>query len=101
MQLNIIAKQEHIYIFGKVEDDHYLLNIQDTGLGISEEESKHVFETFYRASDGSDDRIEGSGLGLAIVHSIIQQHKGEIRIESVLGEGTTFFIRLPLKTETI
>ena len=65
------------------------VRISDEGIGIGEEELDHIFEPFYTT------RERGSGLGLSISYKIVAAHKGEISAESVLGQGTTFEIRLP------
>jgi signal transduction histidine kinase len=62
--------------------------ISDTGSGISEEILPHIFEPFVSTK-------ESTGLGLAVVYGIIQQHKGEIEVESKPNQGTTFMITLP------
>ncbi|MEZ4645661.1 MAG: ATP-binding protein [Chloroflexota bacterium] len=80
------------------ENEHLLLQIQDTGAGIAPEDLPHVFDRFYR---GDKARSEGgeSGLGLAIARSIVEAHNGRIRATSILGQGTTFTISLPAKTQ--
>jgi signal transduction histidine kinase len=62
--------------------------ISDTGSGIPEEVLPHIFEPFVSTK-------ESTGLGLAVVYGIIQQHKGEIQVESKPNQGTTFMITLP------
>jgi signal transduction histidine kinase len=71
--------------------------IQDTGIGISEEDQTHVFERFFKA-DKSRTRVNnsGSGLGLSIVQKIVDMHHGTITVESKVGVGTTFKVNLPL-----
>jgi signal transduction histidine kinase len=70
--------------------------IQDNGLGISPEDQAHIFDRFYRVRRPETDGIEGTGLGLAIVKSLIEAHNGQIGLESRLGEGSTFYVSLPL-----
>ena len=70
------------------------ISVSDSGIGIAAEELPHVFERFYKSSRATADR-SGYGLGLAITKHIVELHGGEIEVESVLGEGTTFKIRLP------
>lgn len=71
------------------------IRVQDTGPGIDPEELPHVFDRFYR-TDKSRNRVSGgSGLGLSIAKSIVEMHDGQIWVESKLGEGSTFVIRLP------
>ncbi len=71
------------------------LNVQDTGAGIAPEDLPHIFERFYRA-DPSRRQDGSSGLGLAIAKSIIEAHGGRLSVTSVLGQGTTFTIDLPV-----
>jgi signal transduction histidine kinase len=67
------------------------ITIQDTGIGMDEKTVSRIFDPFFTNKDN------GTGLGLAITHGIIEQHDGTIHVESKIGEGSTFFIRLPLK----
>lgn len=70
------------------------VTIMDTGIGISEDDLPHIFKRFYRASNTAD--IDGTGLGLAITYQIVQQHNGDIQVQSELGKGKTFIVSLPL-----
>ena len=76
-------------------DADVLIEVRDTGAGISPDELPRVFERFYRGTNTGDARASGSGLGLAIVRSIVEMHGGEIEVVSQLGEGTAFRITLP------
>ncbi len=72
--------------------DHCLIKVQDTGIGIRNDQIPHLFERF-RQADGSTNRsYEGSGLGLALVKELVELHGGKITVESVYGSGTTFTI---------
>ena len=71
--------------------------ITDSGQGIPQEHLPHIFDRFYRVDVSRSSYIHGSGLGLSIVKWIIDAHKGEIKVNSVLNKGTTFKIRLPDK----
>ncbi len=73
-----------------------VVTFSDTGIGISPEDLPHVKEKFYKV----DSTIRGSGIGLAVVDEIIRLHKGELEISSVLNEGTTVKITLPLEPAT-
>lgn len=79
------------------ERDSVRLDVRDTGVGISTEDQKHVFEQFFRVHQGSDkgERIEGTGLGLAITERIISKHNGRIWVTSEPGKGSTFSVVLP------
>jgi signal transduction histidine kinase len=72
------------------------LRVSDEGLGIAPEDLPHVFDMAYRAPDARSFRRQGLGLGLAIVKRIVEQHGGEIRVQSQPGEGTTFSFSLPV-----
>lgn len=70
------------------------IEIEDTGLGISEEHLDHIFDPFFTTKHSSSFN-EGTGLGLTIVHQIVHEHKGDITVQSVEGIGTTFRVQLP------
>jgi len=69
--------------------------VRDTGPGIPPEELPRIFDRFYRADKSRSRGTGGSGLGLAIVRSIVELHKGSIRVESKTGEGACFTVTLP------
>ncbi len=70
--------------------------VKDTGPGIEIGDLPHIFERFYRADKSRTRAAGGTGLGLAITKEIIVRHKGHVDVESTVGEGSTFTIRLPL-----
>lgn len=81
-------------ILTKPENNNVLLEISDTGIGISQENLPFIFDDFFRVKSKDTRGITGSGLGLAIVNRIIEAHNGCIMVDSQLGEGTTFRILL-------
>ncbi len=85
-----------------LDADHkyFYLTVEDTGVGIPEDAREHIFERFYRVDKARSRDTGGTGLGLAIAKSIITMHHGIIRLESVLGEGTKFMIRIPIRYTT-
>lgn len=85
----------NIEIFLKNEGAHILIVVKDTGIGISQEDFPKIFEKFQRFKRDVNNEIKGTGLGLSIVKQFIDLHKGTIAVESELGKGTTFHIRLP------
>lgn len=83
-------------IWAESRGDAIRIAVQDNGLGISPEDQIHIFERFYRVRRPETDTIEGTGLGLAIVKSLVEAHHGQITLESRLGEGSTFYLTLPV-----
>lgn len=79
----------------EADEQHLICHIADTGEGIPAADLPHVFEKMYRVARPQGHYVEGSGLGLSIVQRIIEQHKGNISVNSQPGEGTTFTILLP------
>ena len=82
-----------------VDSDHQnaIVTIQDTGIGIPEEEHDKIFTRFYRVDKTRDRETGGTGLGLAISRATVMLHNGSIRVSSKQGEGSVFVIRLPLR----
>jgi two-component system phosphate regulon sensor histidine kinase PhoR len=76
-------------------EKYVVLQIQDNGIGMSKETIKRVFEKFYRAHTGNLHNVKGFGLGMSYVKSVIDEHKGKIKVESVLGKGSTFTLEIP------
>ena len=80
----------------KFSNGSVFLSIKDEGIGIAKEEIHRVTERFYRSANAKKNMIQGTGLGLAIVKHIVNQHRGELEINSRLNEGSEFIIHLPL-----
>jgi signal transduction histidine kinase len=72
------------------------LKVQDTGMGIDSHDLPHLFKRFYRGPRAVESGISGTGLGLAIVKEIVDLHKGDLEVESQVGEGSTFKVWLPI-----
>ena len=77
-------------------EDNALVQVRDTGVGIPEDAVGHVFERFFRVDKARSRKSGGSGLGLSIVRNMVERNRGEIRVESVVGEGSTFTLSFPV-----
>ena len=85
-----------IDVFTENIKDFILIKIQDQGAGMSKVAQKRVFEKFYREHTGDLHNVKGHGLGLAYVKQIVEDHNGQIFVESEKGKGSTFIIKMPL-----
>lgn len=81
------------------DPDTYRVTVKDTGVGISKEAQKYLFNKFYRVHGGLDSGSKGTGLGLYIARSIAERHKGTITVESEEGKGSTFTLTVPTYTD--
>jgi signal transduction histidine kinase len=75
------------------------VRVIDSGVGITPDKLRLIFEPFYTTKQPDDNGQGGTGLGLSVCRQIIEQHHGRIRVESVPGKGSTFTVKLPLKVE--
>jgi signal transduction histidine kinase len=75
------------------------LRVSDTGVGIPPERLRLIFEPFYTTKEPDANGHGGTGLGLSVCRQIIEQHQGRIRVESLVGKGSTFTVKLPLRAE--
>jgi signal transduction histidine kinase len=80
-----------------VKDNGVEISVRDEGIGVKEDDVKHLFDRYYRVDNPNYSHISGFGIGLYLSSEIIRQHKGEIWVESVPGEGSTFYFSIPLK----
>ncbi|TFH48447.1 MAG: HAMP domain-containing histidine kinase, partial [Bacteroidia bacterium] len=76
-------------------DNEFIISVEDTGIGMSSEESEMLFEAFSRIRNDKTRNISGSGLGLSIVKKVVELYHGVIKVESVADKGTTFTVIIP------
>ena len=77
------------------QENSVLIQVRDYGIGIPQQHQERIFERFYRINGDKNQHFSGMGMGLYISHEIVQRHQGNIWVESVQGEGSTFFVSLP------
>lgn len=94
-------ERTRVTLSAAVEDGTMVLSVADQGIGIAEEDLPHVFEEFYRSRTGRQHAAVGTGLGLSIVATIVRQLGGEVSVESKVGVGSTFRVRLPIDGPTV
>jgi len=90
---------KEIGIDASAGDEHVTVTVEDSGIGIPEEEIDRVFERFFRGGDALTRTVKGSGLGLTLVREIVEAHGGTVQVQSAPDQGSRFSIRLPAMTE--
>lgn len=94
VQYNRDGGEVHVSL--ESQDGAYVLTVADTGLGIPRQELPRIFERFYRVDVARSREQGGTGLGLSIVRHAVERHGGSVEADSLLGEGSTFTVRLPI-----
>jgi len=85
-----------VEIGARRDESHVLIEVRDHGIGIPSRDLERIFERFYRVDKARSRATGGTGLGLAIVRHVTEAHGGEVMVESIEGEGSTFRLALPL-----
>ncbi len=84
-----------IWVNARGDGDKVVINVTDTGIGVSPEDAGHIFQKFYRVDNSQTRQIGGTGLGLHLVKQRVEAMDGRVWVESAFGEGSTFFVSLP------
>jgi signal transduction histidine kinase len=90
-----------VILDARLEGNSVTLWVKDEGIGIPFESLDRIFDMFYRVDGTSKHQITGTGLGLALVKEIVFAHNGQVWVESTLGQGSTFYISLPVVTNDL
>jgi two-component system phosphate regulon sensor histidine kinase PhoR len=90
-----------VEVEGCRDGDDVVIRVKDDGCGIAAKHLPRLFERFYRVDKARSRELGGTGLGLAIVKHIVMSHQGSVYVESTVGKGSTFFIRLPAMRATV
>ena len=86
----------HIVVHSKSNRENIMITVQDHGIGMSQEEQYHIFDKFYRVSNGDAHDTKGFGLGLSYVRKVTEMHLGQVRVKSHVGQGSSFTVCIPL-----
>jgi two-component system NtrC family sensor kinase len=95
--LKYTPKGGRIHVSAQNATDQIIFQVTDNGPGIPPSEQPYVFDKFFRATNIDD--VPGTGLGLAIVKSIVENHQGQVWVDSIPDEGSTFTVVLPVAEE--
>ncbi len=102
--IKFTPKNGSVFVSAQSTDSatNFALHIQDTGIGIAPEQLPYIFDRFYQISQSKNGKTNyssgggGTGIGLALTKELIEQMGGNIQVESIVGQGTTFFVQLPI-----
>jgi signal transduction histidine kinase len=95
--LNFTPDGGQVFVKTYARDDQAVLEVSDTGIGITPADLPHIFERFFRADKARQAHTGGAGLGLSIAQRIVEAHEGRITVTSTPGSGTTFCVLVPFR----
>jgi two-component system sensor histidine kinase SenX3 len=85
-----------ISVTAHVVENNVEIQVVDHGMGVAPEDCERIFEKFYRGKHGATLAVRGTGLGLAVARQLVEAHGGTIGVRSRAGQGSTFWVRLPI-----
>jgi signal transduction histidine kinase len=89
-----------VHIYAERLHEEILFSIADTGVGIPEDMQNRIFDRFFRGNQRGVEHVSGSGLGLSLVKTVVENHRGRVWLRSTVGQGTTFFVAIPIMAGT-
>ena len=89
-------KHGHVKVTLDADHQYFTVEVEDSGIGIPESSYEYIFQRFYREDKSHSREIGGTGLGLSITRNVILMHRGTISLSSILDQGTTFTVKIPL-----
>ena len=90
------SDQGKVTITTDKDDENVIIKVKDTGIGIPEDKLDRIFERFYVVDKSRSRKSGGTGLGLSLVKHIVQSHRGQIDVQSVVNKGTEFTVTFPI-----
>jgi PAS domain S-box-containing protein len=97
--VNYSPHGSEVKVFAKLQKEHIMIGVRDQGGGISTENQARIFQPFQRLGDPRQEVLRGVGLGLVVCRYLVEAHNGKIWVESKLGEGATFYLKLPIRQQ--
>lgn len=94
------TKQGKVTVDVTGDEKHIKISVEDTGIGVAEEDIPHLFQKFYRVDNSDTREVGGTGLGLSIARKLVEAMHGKLWVESVVGKGSIFYISLPRVSNT-
>jgi len=98
--LKYSGKEKRLEVVTQNNPKGVIISVSDNGIGISKENQKKIFDKLYRVSTGNIHDVKGFGLGLSYVQTVVEKHKGSVKVNSQLGKGSTFVVFLPFQNQT-